>query len=331
MAVEPGQIVLLNGTASSGKTSICRALQELMPEPWLNAGIDRFLWMLPARYLERPLWEDVMGLWDRPGEPGSRLMSGMHQSIADLARAGNSVVADHVMVDPAWVRECAEMLAALPAWFVGIRIPLDVVVERESQRGDRTLGEAAMQHPIVHRAAAYDLEVDTSEMTAAEAAEAIRDHIRGHAPWAFRLLTLFEGAPAFVRQLLARDATDPLDRAEEVALAMPEADQVELLNAHPRIGAAPGTVSALSFKEQGYDRDPGTAELQARLDRLNDAYERRHGFRFVIFVAGRPRSEIADAMEAHLAADRHAEKERALRDVVAIARDRAAKLAEEGR
>ena len=107
---------------------------------------------------------------------------------------------------------------------------------------------------------------------------------------------------------------------------MPEAEQVELLNAHPRIGAAPGSVSALSYREQGYDRDPGTAELQARLDRLNDEYESRFGFRFVVFVAGRPRAAIADVMESHLDSDRQTEKERCLRDVVAIARDRAAKL-----
>jgi len=109
---------------------------------------------------------------------------------------------------------------------------------------------------------------------------------------------------------------------------MPEAEQIELLNANPRIGATPGSVSALSFREQGYDNDKGTAELQARLDRLNDEYERRFGFRFVVFVAGRSRAVIADVMEAHLDRDRDAEKQRALRDVVAIARDRASKLAQ---
>lgn len=143
---------------------------------------------------------------------------------------------------------------------------------------------------------------------------------------------LFEGAPAFTSRLRELPTADRLDRADAVALAMPEPDQIELLNAHPRIGAAPGSVSDLSFREQGYDLYPGTIELQARLDRLNDEYERRFGFRFVVFVAGRPRAVIADLIEAHLAADRQAEKERGLRDVVAIARDRARKLlAEEGR
>ncbi len=116
-------------------------------------------------------------------------------------------------------------------------------------------------------------------------------------------------------------------QAEWTALTMPEDEQVELINAHPRIGAAATTVSALSYREQGYDTDTGTAELQARLDALNDEYEDAFGFRFVVFVNGRSRAEIADIIEQHMDADRTAEKTRALRDVIAIARSRATKLA----
>jgi 2-oxo-4-hydroxy-4-carboxy-5-ureidoimidazoline decarboxylase len=149
-----------------------------------------------------------------------------------------------------------------------------------------------------------------------------------------RLPTLFEGAPRFVERVAAGGpyATGEtlFERALEIALAMPEEEQVELLDAHPRIGAAPATVSALSYREQGYDRDPGTAELQSRLDRLNDEYERRFGFRFVVFVAGRSRAEIADVLASRLAASRDEERERGLADVIAIARDRARRLNEEG-
>jgi 2-oxo-4-hydroxy-4-carboxy--5-ureidoimidazoline (OHCU) decarboxylase len=139
------------------------------------------------------------------------------------------------------------------------------------------------------------------------------------------LARLFEGAPSFVARLREEQVeswTGLLDRAETIALAMPEEEQLELLNAHPRIGADPARVSALSFREQGYDHDPGTTELGARLDRLNDEYERRFGFRCVIFVNGRPWSEIADVIEVKLGADREEEKRRALTDVVAIARRR---------
>jgi 2-oxo-4-hydroxy-4-carboxy--5-ureidoimidazoline (OHCU) decarboxylase len=140
--------------------------------------------------------------------------------------------------------------------------------------------------------------------------------------------TLFEGAPRFVDRLSALPADsweDLFTQAEWTALTMPEDEQIELLNAHPRIGATPASVSALSYREQGYDKDAGTTELQARLDTLNDEYERRNGFRFVIFVNGRSRAEIADIMERHIDADRMHEKVRGLRDVIAIARSRVAK------
>ncbi|MEP7159353.1 MAG: 2-oxo-4-hydroxy-4-carboxy-5-ureidoimidazoline decarboxylase, partial [Chloroflexota bacterium] len=100
-------------------------------------------------------------------------------------------------------------------------------------------------------------------------------------------------------------------------------------DAHPRIGASPAAVSPMSFREQGYDHDLGTGELQARLDQLNDDYERRFGFRFVVFVNGRSRAEIADVIERHLDGERQAEKERGLRDVVAIARSRLGRISNE--
>lgn len=148
------------------------------------------------------------------------------------------------------------------------------------------------------------------------------------------LAQLFERAPRFVERLAAEPVeswTGLLDRAERIALTMPEEEQVELLDAHPRIGADPAGVSAMSFREQGYDRDPGTAELQARLDGLNEEYERRFGFRFVVFVNGRSRADIADILEQRLSEGRDEEKRRALEDVVAIARRRLVDLSNRSR
>jgi OHCU decarboxylase len=140
------------------------------------------------------------------------------------------------------------------------------------------------------------------------------------------LAPLFEGAPRFIVRLLAerpyRSWDELLDQAASIAARMPDDEVVELINSHPRIGAAPQSVSALSFREQGYDRDHGSTGLQAELDRLNSAYEQRFGFRFVIFVAGRPRSDIAPIIGQRLAAGREEEMQRAVGDIVAIARDR---------
>jgi len=185
----PGTIVLINGTSSSGKTSIVRALQDLLPEPFLDAGIDKFIWMLPRRYLDRPLWDEVLGLADRAGPAGHRLMSGMHQAIVTLSRAGNHVVADHVLVEPAWLQECATLFSDLPAWFVGVRCALEVVEGREAARKDRTLGQARAQFDRVHAHGVYDLEVDTGTCSAEACARQIADHLQsGRPPEAFRRL-----------------------------------------------------------------------------------------------------------------------------------------------
>jgi 2-oxo-4-hydroxy-4-carboxy-5-ureidoimidazoline decarboxylase len=148
------------------------------------------------------------------------------------------------------------------------------------------------------------------------------------------LVPLFEGAPHFLRRLCAArpfgEEEQLFARALEVALGMPIGEQVELIDAHPRLGAPAEEVSALSFREQGYDRPPSDEpDLATELDQLNEAYERRLGFRYCTFVAGRSRAELVPELRARLDNDRDAERETALRAVVAIARDRAARLARE--
>lgn len=142
------------------------------------------------------------------------------------------------------------------------------------------------------------------------------------------LAPLFEGSPGFLARLAhARpfDGMRSLFRsARRIAREMSGREQVELLNAHPRIGADPAAVSPLSYREQGYDRAPNQAdaEVARRLHELNDAYEARFGFRFVVFVAGRPRGAIVSMIEDALSADRGEELRRGLADVVSIAEDR---------
>ena len=160
------------------------------------------------------------------------------------------------------------------------------------------------------------------------------------ATFAATLGPLFEEAPRFLALLAAARPYTSWEslfgRADEQALAMAADAQLELIDAHPRIGAPPATVSALSFREQGYDQErsqqlaaAAAAEadaLRQTLARLNTEYEARFGFRYVIFVAGRPRSAIVPLMERALTAQADDERQRALHDVIAIARDRAMRL-----
>ena len=151
------------------------------------------------------------------------------------------------------------------------------------------------------------------------------------------LAPLFEGAPRFLERLVAKRPFSEVDalfaKARAIAHLMPEDEQLELIDAHPRLGAPPGSVSPLSFREQGYDEAAADAaaeaereRVQQELDRLNAAYEEAFGFRYCVFVAGRPRAELLPGMEAALRADRTDELHRALDAVVDIAADRYGKL-----
>jgi len=165
------------------------------------------------------------------------------------------------------------------------------------------------------------------------------------APGAFAaaVAPLFEGARGFLGRLAMARPFGSVEalfaQAREIAHAMPLDEQIELIHAHPRLGAAPANVSALSFVEQGYDRadaDPAATgadaaaveadALAAELERLNVAYEARFGFRYCVFVAGRSRAALLPGMVAALEADRASEIDRALDAVIDIARDRYATL-----
>ena len=97
-------------------------------------------------------------------------------------------------------------------------------------------------------------------------------------------------------------------------------EKVATLNAHPRIGEDLERVSARSLKEQGEDRLP--ADLLPELRRLNDDYERRFGFRFVVFVNRRPKKDVVKVLQARLRRSRDEELQEGLRAIVAIAEDR---------
>jgi urate oxidase len=96
---------------------------------------------------------------------------------------------------------------------------------------------------------------------------------------------------------------------------MDEQEMVATLNAHPRIGEQPEGVSARSRDEQGSDLVP-------ELTQLNAEYERRFGFRFVVFVDRRSRAEIAQVLRERLRRTREEELSTALEAVLAIAEDR---------
>ena len=159
-----GQVILLNGTSSSGKTTLAKALQEKLAEPFMYVSLDGFFHLYPERFLN-PTSQQAADLITAliPA-----VISGMHRSVAALAQAGNNVLVDHVLQEDKWLSECVEAWAGVEVLFVGVKCPLEITEKREKKRGDRTIGTARNQYERVHAHDCYDVEVDTSVLSVEE-------------------------------------------------------------------------------------------------------------------------------------------------------------------
>lgn len=143
-------------------------------------------------------------------------------------------------------------------------------------------------------------------------------------PFDERLAAVFERAPVLVERLRAvvtdrDDAQTIMTKARAVLARMGQPERMAILDAHPRIGADPRSLSVLSRREQGDDADEQVARDLAR---LNDEYEHRFGFRFVVFVGGRSRREIVPILRERLSRPRDEELARGIDEFLAIAADR---------
>lgn len=176
------QTIWLNGTSSSGKTTLATALQDRLTTPFLHAQIDTFLHMLPQKTLEN----DQLLAAALPS-----LVKGFHESVRALMDCGTCVIVDHVLQEAEWLMHCVSLFENRPVLFVGVHCSLSSLEERERRRGDRTAGQAKSQLPLVHRHEDYDVEVDTSRQTVDECVSSILDALtNGVQPTAFERLRI---------------------------------------------------------------------------------------------------------------------------------------------
>jgi len=179
-ADRPGsRVVLLNGPPSCGKTTVARALQRTLAEPWFHRSLDDFR----AGYLDEHWRSDDGTLFDR-------VVAGYLPSLRALALAGNSLIAEAV-ITPTRVGIYVETFRDLDVTLIGIRCPLEVAVERERARTDRLNGPIELPadaFAAVHAGMGYDLDIDTSTSTAEVIADAIVSYIHEATPTAFARL-----------------------------------------------------------------------------------------------------------------------------------------------
>ncbi len=136
------------------------------------------------------------------------------------------------------------------------------------------------------------------------------------------LAAIFERAPGLADRVRGDDPASIVASARSEIERMTENERIAVLNAHPRIGADPAALSTLSQREQGGAADFATLR---ELGRMNDEYERRFGFRFVVFVGGRSKAQIVPILRDRLNRTREVELAAGIDEFLAIARDRLAR------
>jgi len=130
-----------------------------------------------------------------------------------------------------------------------------------------------------------------------------------------------------------RSYEDLVHRLEAACHASGRSKLLELINAHPRIGenkAVLSNLSLVSVKEQGLDREPQDLSAMELVDQqlaeLNREYEAKFGFRFVVFVNGRPKPEILEVMKRRILRSSEDEYATAVPDMFAIMLSRIPRL-----
>ena len=162
--------ILLNGTSSSGKSTIARELQERLPVLYLNFSIDSVLYALPPSDLQAMIKGQPI---TRSEYEYDRLVRGFHAAISGLLGAGNRVIVDNAITRDAWRDDFDAAVAPYPCFRVGVMCDIEVARQRERVRRDRAIGTVDREFHRVHRRMGYDLEVDTTPKSAIQSARAI--------------------------------------------------------------------------------------------------------------------------------------------------------------
>jgi chloramphenicol 3-O phosphotransferase len=200
-----GSVIFLNGSSSSGKTTLALALQEVLTEPFIHVALDQFRDGMPAAYRGLnsppgtcghaglnvvPIHRDGVSFTDiQFGPMGLTMLKGMRRAIAALATAANNVIIDDIIMQPDFLSDYVQVLQPFDVLFVAVRCPLAEINRREAARPGRFPGTALGHFDVVHAHGTYDVEVDTSRQTPADcAADVVQRWRDPNHPLAFKRL-----------------------------------------------------------------------------------------------------------------------------------------------
>jgi chloramphenicol 3-O phosphotransferase len=163
----PGLIIFLNGTSSSGKSSIAKALLTVLDEPCFHLPVAAFHAMRSKQEVTPAELAVVL----------KRTWMGFHRAVAGMAAAGNLVIVDHIFSEEWRLQDCLSLFDPTNVVLVGVRCELPELERREQVRGDRPAGLAARQFELVHKHGVYDVECDSGTTSAGECARRIKEFL----------------------------------------------------------------------------------------------------------------------------------------------------------
>ncbi|MCP1135267.1 chloramphenicol phosphotransferase CPT family protein [Paenibacillus polysaccharolyticus] len=178
--MERGLIIFLNGTSSSGKTSIALEMKKQGEMPLHHLSVDQFFQnydhfidttypdMQPTREVEPGVMSDILF-----GPIGALYYS----TIKLFSELGLNVIVDTVISDDKFFNDFYELLTDYPILFVGVHCSKEELTRREQSRGDREIGLAHSQFDYIYAYDEYDLEVNTEELSSASCAEKILSYM----------------------------------------------------------------------------------------------------------------------------------------------------------
>ena len=151
---------MLNGTSSSGKSSLARALQSELVEVYLHCTLDLFWNMTPSGV--------PAGSVNFP-----KMKLAMAYSVRALAVTGHNVIVDTIYNGNKSHQEMVGVLGSVNLLTVKVFCQDEELFHREKARGDRKIGLARSQLVTVHTGIVYDIEIDTTSKSVKQSAQQV--------------------------------------------------------------------------------------------------------------------------------------------------------------
>ncbi len=198
------QLLFINGTSSTGKTTLARKLQALWPTPMIYLGLDSWITtVLAEKYWEQavnldqikddlsvkqgthfllPNTVDNLTPWPKiaSGSVSDQAVAILHDTALAFLNKGSSVVLDGVFLSPTWRDDFLLKTAHCSRCLIQMIAPDTVLKARERQRGDRMKDVFRSLNLIIHQGLDYDLSLDSGILSEQQCVEKTLSWLKAH-------------------------------------------------------------------------------------------------------------------------------------------------------